>query len=119
MSKLLSIICFIFLTGCAQSQSCASLPSSFISYSQAIEKIKSSTFRIRESTDVSASSWITSADYYSCEGKTGFFIYTTDRGNQYIHQEVPIAIWEGFKNASSKGSFYNENIKGRYRLKLN
>ncbi|MBK7560886.1 MAG: KTSC domain-containing protein [Chitinophagaceae bacterium] len=31
---------------------------------------------------------------------------------------MPVDLWKGFKNASSKGSYYDHNIKGRYRLPL-
>ena len=101
------------------SQDCNKLPAIYTSYSQGIELVKSSSFKVKETANTSNSSWITSAKYYSCDGNTGYLIYTTNKDYEYIHQGVPVNIWEGFKNASSKGSYYNSNIKNRYRLKLN
>jgi KTSC domain len=115
---LLLIVCFILFISC-NSQDCHKLPVAFSSYTEAIQEVKSSTFQIKESADVSGSSWITSAKWYSCEGQDGYFIYTTNRGYEYIHKGVPLFIWKEFKNASSKGSYYDTNIKGRYRLPLN
>ncbi|MFN6115154.1 MAG: KTSC domain-containing protein [Flavobacteriales bacterium] len=33
--------------------------------------------------------------------------------------DVPLNVWQGFKEASSFGTYYNANIKRRYRLGLN
>lgn len=103
----------------SESQDCPTLPESFTSYSQAIDFVKQSHFRIHETANTSNSSWITSAKYYSCDGISGFLIYTTNRGYEYIHKGVPINVWEEFKNASSKGSYYDHNIRHKYRLRLN
>lgn len=40
-----------------------------------------------------------------------------DSGNGYRYQQVPIAIWNAFDDASSRGHYYNENIKGKYESK--
>ena len=102
-----------------RSQDCNKLPQSFSSYGQAIRLVKNSDFIITEEANTSESSWITSANYYSCDGETGYFIYTTNRGYEYIHKGVPLRIWNGFKNASSKGSYYDANIRKKYQLRLN
>jgi hypothetical protein len=99
-------------------QHCKNLPTTFSSYSQAITLVQSSTFKVQETANTASSSWITSANYYSCDGKTGYLIYTTNRGYQYIHKGVPIEVWEEFKNAPSKGSYYNQNIKHSFTLHL-
>jgi hypothetical protein len=101
------------------SQDCNKLPDSFTSYTQAISLVKSSSFKIEETANTSNSSWIKSANYYSCDGITGYFIYKTKEGEEYIHKGVPINVWEEFKKASSKGSYYDYNIKHRYQLLLN
>ena len=36
-------------------------------------------------------------------------------GMEYIYDNVPLSVWEGFKNAPSKGSYYATNIRGKYR----
>ena len=99
-------------------QHCKNLPTTFSSYSQAITLVQSSTFKVQETANTASSSWITSANYYSCDGKKGYLIYTTNRGYQYIHKGVPIEVWEEFKNAPSKGSYYNQNIKHSFTLHL-
>lgn len=36
-------------------------------------------------------------------------------GRRYQYFEVPVSIFRGLKNAGSKGSYFNENIKGSFR----
>lgn len=36
-------------------------------------------------------------------------------GMEYIYDNVPLSVWEGFKNAPSKGNYYATNIRGKYR----
>lgn len=97
--------------------SCDDLPVQFSSYDQAQEMVKGSRFRFSEHINTAESSWIDSASYYSCDGKTGYFIFYTI-GRSYIYDKMPLEIWEGFKQASSHGSYYNKHIKGRYILYL-
>ncbi|MBW1613973.1 MAG: KTSC domain-containing protein [Deltaproteobacteria bacterium] len=116
------IILLIFLISLisqiSYSQDCKTLPTIFDSYQQATRLVKSSKFKIKETLDTSKSSWIRGATYYSCDGEEGFLILVTD-DKEYIHQNVPINVWNGFKNASSFGSYYSRNIKGKYQLQLN
>lgn len=35
-------------------------------------------------------------------------------GAWYIYYDVPVEVWHSFKNAESKGSFFNTDIKGKY-----
>jgi len=97
--------------------SCDDLPASFASYSDAMGQIRSASFRIAEEQNTDESSWVRGAEFYSCDGASGFFILRTD-DREYIHVDVPVAIWQGFKDATSIGSYYNANIKRRYRLVL-
>ena len=83
-----------------------------------MELIREATFRIAEEQNTDESSWVRGAEFYSCDGVTGFFILRTD-DREYIHVTVPVAVWQGFKDASSFGTYYNTNIKRRYRLGLN
>jgi hypothetical protein len=48
----------------------------------------------------------------------GYFTYETKNGKNYIYRNVPMEVWQSFKNADSPGRFYNENIKGRFILVL-
>ena len=97
-------------------QSCKDLPDKFYSYSVAITEIQNADFKLTDKLPYGKSSWITSAKYYSCDGYSGYLVYTTDKGKEYIHEKVPIRIWTNFKNAFSSGSYYVSNIKGNYRL---
>ena len=108
---LLSVISTVCL-----SQDCKNLPTSFSSYSAAITAVKNASFAISETANTTNSSWITSAEYYSCDGSKGYFIFSTNDGYEYIHKGVPISVWRGFKSAASKGTYYTQNIKGRYQM---
>lgn len=98
--------------------SCADLPATFASYQDALNHVRSASFRISEEQNTDESSWVRGAEFYSCDGATGYFILKTDH-QDYIQADVPVAIWQGFKEASSFGSYYTVNIKRRYRLSLN
>jgi len=39
-------------------------------------------------------------------------------GKTYDFFDVPPEIWNGFKEAESKGSFFSRNIKGKFKPKL-
>lgn len=120
MRKIALVLVAVFLmTSCNQAQDCKNLPQTFTSYKDAINKVKNSTFKLTDEVNTSRSSWITSAKYYSCDGNTGYFIYTTNKGYEYIHKGVPINIWNRFKDAPSFGSFYDAYIKHRYQLIIN
>jgi hypothetical protein len=99
------------------SQDCNKLSNGFSSFEQATKLILNTTFAFTENADVSDSSWITSAKYYSCDNKTGFFVLETSN-KTYIHQNVPKTLWQNFIKAKSKGSFYSKNIREKYQLKL-
>jgi hypothetical protein len=112
------IVFLLFLTIVSCGTTCTEIPNSFSNYDQAKEIVLSSNFKLTDEADVSGSSWITSAKYFSCNGLSGFFVI--EMGNRtYIHQGMPYEVWENFKNADSKGSFYSRIIRGRYRLNLN
>lgn len=117
MKQIFLTLTLLLLIGASvTSQSCRKLPDKFYSYSQAIELIKNATFNSTDKLPYGKSSWIISATFYSCDGSTGYLVYTTDKGRKYIHEKVPMRVWIDFKNASSSGSYYVQNIKGRYRL---
>src|ERR1039457_1996021 len=78
-------------------QHCKNLPTTFSSYSQAITLVQSSTFKVQETADTASSARITSANYYSWDGKTWYLIYTTNRGYQYIHKGVLMELGESLK----------------------
>jgi hypothetical protein len=118
VSFIKAFVIFIFwLTLSFQSQTCNKLPTTFTSYAQAEKLISNSTFKLKESANTSESSWVRSAKFCSCDGVSGFFILGTDK-KEYYHQNMPIEIWQGFKNATSFGSYYNQFIKNKYTLNV-
>jgi hypothetical protein len=117
MYRFLLFILFQTITLSTIAQSCKNIPAHFNSYEQAIFWVKNATFEFKDDVNTSKSSWIRSASYYSCDGKVGFFIYSTDK-QEYIHAGVPVEIWMEFKNADSFGSYYDHNIRKRYSLNL-
>jgi len=117
VKKLLSLLLSTYLFSC-NAQLCSQLPQSFESYKQAISLIRKSSFIVEESANTFGNSWISSAKYYSCDGTTGYFVLKINNGKEYIHNGVPIAIWMNFKDAFSKGSYYDYNIRNRFSLTL-
>lgn len=116
MKTILSFL-ILFSFSC-NSQDCSKINTHFTSYQQAISEVENAKFKISESVNTSQSSWIQSAHYYSCDGLTGYFIFKT-HDKEYLYQDVPREVWNGFKNAASFGSYYDVNIKHRYQLYLN
>ena len=115
-SSLLFALMAISSIACSQARlTCNDLPQKFDSYIDATSQVEHADFKFTDEVEPDQSSWIYSANYYSCDGQYGFMIYTT-RSRKYIHANMPKSVWMSFKNASSLGSFYNTNIKGRYRL---
>ena len=114
MKKL--ILAFLFLPLASFSQDCPDLPEYYSSYDEAIYEVMGSFFPFDETLPSPHSSWIYSATYKSCDEEYGFLIIETG-SKSYIHEDVPVWIWSGYKAAYSKGSYYHSNIKGRYQFK--
>jgi mevalonate pyrophosphate decarboxylase len=113
------LVCLLSSTFISYAQTnCFKLPSTFKSYNQATTLVKATKFKIIETANTSKSTWVKSATYYSCDGKTGYLIILL-KSKEYIHANLPYSIWKGFKNASSKGKYYDNNIKHKYQLRVN
>jgi hypothetical protein len=100
-----------------KSLNCVDLSEHFNSYEEAKEAIHQANFRISEKVNTDGSSWIRGAQYYSCDGHIGFFILETDK-KDYLFKDLPVDMWNEFKNAPSFGKYYHENIKGRFQFYL-
>lgn len=98
-------------------QDCTKLPSLFSTYLEAVTRVKNSKFKFIDHVNTSKSSWIKGASYFSCDGLTGYLIIIL-KNKTYIHQSVPMSIWQSFIKANSFGEFYNDNLKNKFRLKL-
>jgi len=112
MKKLLFSLFLVVFVSCTR-HDCKDLPTNFESYQQITELIKKSSFKIKEQTDTSMSSWIASAHYYSCDGEGGYLILKTKKGREYTHFNISYQVWKGFKEAKSKGKYYHKVIKKR------
>lgn len=112
---LFAILLIILSLNSIQCNSQNNCNKTFKSYNEAQQFLNQQTFSFTDIADCSESSWIIGAKYYSCDSKTGYFKYTTD-SKTYIHEKLPISVWNNFKNAPSKGTYYNANIKHKYRL---
>lgn len=85
----------------------------FHSYDQAIEWYKNQNL----DTIYPDSAAISMASYYQRDGVLLiYFVSKPDKG--YIFENVLLNTWDEFKNAPSKGSYFNEHIKGRYIYRL-
>jgi hypothetical protein len=117
MNKGIIIIFLAFLFGSCSGQNCKTLPDSYATYLKALKQVRNSSFIISEKMQTEKSSWIENAQFYSCDRIVGFMIVKT-KNREYIHQNLPVVIWNKFKIAESFGSFYNNHIKNKYQLKL-
>ena len=101
----------------SSSLTCNEIPKTFTSYNEAIQQVRSKRYKIQESVNTNKSSWIRGAEFYSCDGSVGYFILGTDK-RDYIHERLPLSVWQSFREADSFGEFYNTHIRGRYRMYL-
>ncbi len=99
-------------------QDCTELPGKFDNYEEAIKQVLNAEFAIEQEADVRESSFIESAEYFNCGGSTGFLIMNMS-DKDYLFQGVPISTWEEFKKAESKGGYFHQVLKGRFKVNLN
>ncbi|HMO04625.1 MAG TPA: KTSC domain-containing protein [Kiritimatiellia bacterium] len=66
---------------------------------------------LAETTDTSSSSEAISSITYDADAKTLTVVF--ERGT-YEYADVPAEVHEGLKNSESQGTYYRENIKGKY-----
>lgn len=64
-----------------------------------------------EATETAAKSQAISAISYDADAKA--LTVSFERGT-YVYTEVPADVYEAFKNSESQGTYYRENIKGKY-----
>ena len=87
----------------------------FLSYEQAKRYVRANLSA--EEVDTSESSFIRSAEFFST-GSSGYLILNLN-GKDYIFTGVPRETWESFKSSRSRGKYFNQVIKGRFRLEIN
>jgi hypothetical protein len=75
--------------------------------------LQSFEFNFRESFETPAVRGIQKADYYSCNGKSGYLL--VNRHNRaLLFKDFPIDQWFEFKFANSPENFYSSMIKYNY-----
>lgn len=116
ISPFLAFSLLLLLSSCTN-KDCNNLTNEYTSYEEALATVRHTHFKVKETISNTESSWIKTAFYYSCDEITGYLIIETYT-KEYIHLNMPMDVWNEFKIAKSKGGYYNQNIKGRYRLVL-
>ena len=116
-NKALTFWLLLILFYSCNTRDCTHIPEEFSSYRGAIKIIKGSSFKIRDSINVN-SIYIKSANYYSCDGEVGFFLYKRTSGSEYFNSKVPIGLWQEFKKSESKDSFYEDKISKYTSIKV-
>lgn len=115
-SILFSLILLVVIS--CNTNKCEDIPTVFNSYKEVLSTIDNTSFNLEESANASSSSWISQANFYSCDKITGFFVLK--KGSKtYVFSDVPALVWNRFKNAESLGKFYNSEIRNKYHLFLN
>ncbi len=118
MKKSLLFIVLIFFGVIlnAQIDECDHLKLNWNSDNEAIEIIENETFAHTDMFAGETDSWLESAHYYSCDEESGFLIIKGSK-KSFIHQNVPIKVWQCLKSAKSKGGYYNFYIKNKFKLR--
>lgn len=123
LKKILLPALLILLTssGCSTSRNLesGSHQESFSSYEEAINYVQTNEDLTHLTVDTGKSSWVQSADFYYYPGDTSGYAIFELSNRLYIHEGVPLEIWQGFTHADSFGTFYNQNLKGNYIFDLN
>jgi len=117
MKKLSLLIALIFIGMYlnASEDNCSQTSHSWKSKKEAITQIEKTTFKTSESISTPYSNWMTSAQFYTCDDKFGFLLIKSEK-NTYLHEDVPITVWNALKNAKSIAGYYNFYIKNKYKF---
>lgn len=117
MRRLTLIIALIFLGLYlnAQEDNCNKISNEWKSEKDAISLVENTVFTFSELVSPDQNSWMSSAHYYSCDKEYGYLIVKSEK-KIFIHQDVPVVVWNALKNANSIGGYYNFYIKNKYRL---
>ena len=69
---------------------------------------------VEDVLDTSKSSWIESARYIrDAETGAGYLVLGI-KGEKATYVDVPVGVWQDFKQADSLGQFFTREIKGKY-----
>jgi KTSC domain-containing protein len=56
--------------------------------------------------------------YYNNDLKILFVIFRNGHGTKYAHENVPINVYNDFKESEFSNRYYNKNIKDKYNRKI-
>lgn len=117
MKKLSLIVALIFIGMYlnASEDNCSQTSHSWKSKKEAITQIENTTFKTSESIRTPYSSWMLSAHFYTCDDKFGFLLIKSEKNN-FLHEDVPVTVWNALKNAKSVAGYYNFYIKNKYKF---
>ena len=110
----LALICLTLFNSCGPKETHSEIQSNFSSYEEASKWYLSSAPLEWMNPD---STMILKVAYHEKDSVMIIF-FKSKPFIGYIYGGVPRSIWERFKNASSKGQFYNKTIKGKYHFRL-
>jgi hypothetical protein len=88
---------------------CDSIHSPGTDFNDGYDQLKSATWRFKQSIKLNRYEGIRRAEYYSCDGQTGFLIVLSEK-NDCLYEIVPIAIWNDFLKTPDPEKYFNEKI---------
>jgi hypothetical protein len=119
MKQFMFLLYTVFLIfSCKNESDCEKLPAKFSSGEDLVNFIKDKKFAYSDSIKISNEKFLTAASYLSCDGESGYFIYTRHGIKEYFRSKVPIAIWNEFKVSQKKDDFFFQKIDPYYRSGL-
>ena len=80
-----------------------------------LERITNTTWRYTQSMHLNRPYGFRSADFYSCDIKTGFLVLLIDK-TKYIYQKVPVSLWEEFTKTNDPDTFIKDRIENKFTL---
>jgi hypothetical protein len=92
---------------------CDSLQTLSPDFTKAQHAIEISTWRFKQSLKLNRLYGIHRAQFYSCDGQTGFLIVFSANKN-CIYKIVPISVWNEFLKASDPEKYLEEVINKKY-----
>jgi KTSC domain len=97
-------------------RTCDNIPDYFSSFEEAEDIVRNSEYQYSDELNNMESEWITSAEFYSCDGASGYFIMCTMKNGCYIYDDMEIDVWKRFKGAGDYGKYYHQVIKNKYQM---
>ncbi len=94
---------------------CDKIPYMFSSLEDAKILIESTNWTYKDQVDIKSSSWMKSAQYYSCDKETGYLIICLEN-KCYVFDYVEKDVWSEFRNTEDYGKYYHKFIKNKYQM---